>query len=66
MPEEAILAEDAYLTDGKCLFRCLGGDGAMILLEDCMSLETIAFPRAELARPPMRPVKRIGRKGRKR
>jgi hypothetical protein len=47
---------NAYLTDESRLFRCLGWDGRLVVLEDCASLEAFAFPADELAAAGLRPV----------
>lgn len=45
----SVLRLNAYLTDESRLFRCLGWDGSLALLEDCATLETFAYPEDELA-----------------
>ena len=43
------LHEDAYLTDGTRLFRCLPAEaGPMLMLEDCQSLELFLASVEEL------------------
>ncbi len=53
---ESTLRRNTYLTDEHRLFRCLGWDGSLILLEDCATLEAFAFPADELAAAEMRLV----------
>jgi len=50
------LKRNAYLTDESRLFRCLGRDGSLVLLEDCATLESFAYPADELAATDMRLV----------
>lgn len=45
----AQLAPNAYVTDGRRLFRCLRSVGeAMVLLEDCMTMELVHCTLGEL------------------
>ncbi len=50
------LKRNAYLTDESRLFRCLGRDGSLVLLEDCATLDSFAYPADELAATDMRLV----------
>lgn len=45
----SVLGFNTYLTDESRLFRCLGWDGSLILLEDCVSMEVFAYPEHDLA-----------------
>ncbi|HET7199007.1 MAG TPA: hypothetical protein VFI86_10090 [Burkholderiales bacterium] len=54
---ESVVRRNSYLTDESRLFRCLGWDGSLVLLEDCGTLEAFAFPADELAAIEMRLVK---------
>jgi hypothetical protein len=51
------LKSNTYLTDESRLYRCLGWDGSLVLLEDCATLEAFAYPAEELAATDMRLVK---------
>ncbi len=53
----SVLRRNAYLTDESRLFRCLGWDGSLVLLEDCLTLEAFAYPADELTATEMRLVK---------
>lgn len=45
------LVHNAYLTDGRSLFRCLGGPGGLaVMLEDCLTLELTLCRLEDLAR----------------
>lgn len=52
----SVLKRNTYLTDGSRLFRCIGWDRSLVLLEDCMTLEAIACSAEELRTAGMRLV----------
>lgn len=52
----SVLKPNTYLTDESRLFRCLGWDCSLVLLEDCATLESFAYPADELAASEMRLV----------
>lgn len=47
---------NTYITDESRLFRCLGWDGSLVLVENCATLESFAYPADELAATEMRLV----------
>lgn len=53
-PISELVDDNAYITDGERLFRCMPGEpGPTVILEDCLSLELIVVSRAELDRADM-------------
>jgi hypothetical protein len=62
LPPVQRLAAGAYVTDESNLFRCISVDDsrhpdATVLLEDCLSLEVLILPMAEIAAADLRVVR---------
>jgi hypothetical protein len=58
------LAPGRYLTDGRALFRVLScfddGRSLLIVIEECVTLESYACAALELEAMGFRPVRRVG------
>ena len=61
---ELATRDSPYLTDGVNLYRIVaelaGGDGPMVEIEDCRSLEVVLLPVDEMPRDGLWPVRPTG------